>query len=280
MAITSFISKIWSARLLAGLEKAHVATNVVNQDYTGEIANAGDTVHINTLGDVTVKDYKANTDMDDPEELSTTDTLLLIDQAKYFNFQVDDVDNAQAAGDVIDVATLRASQELADVSDAYILGALASGGSENNYVGSSSAAVALTKDNVYENIIKLRTALDKADVPTTGRTIVIPPDVYALLLQDQRFTRDEATAEDTIVNGLVGRVAGFDVYESNNTVKSDAGVFTITAQVSDACTYAEQILKTEQYRLEKRFANGVKGLHVYGAKVVRPTEVATLFATV
>lgn len=280
MAITSFIPELWSARLLYNLEKAHVATNLVNRDYEGDIRGAGDTVHINTLGDITVKDYKANMDMDDPEELSTEDQILLINQAKSFNFQVDDLDAAQAAGNLVDTATQRASYALADVSDAFILGTLAAGGSADNYVGTANAGIALTGANVYENIIKLRTALDKANVPTAGRTIVIPPEVYALLLLDDRFTRDDATAENTIVNGLVGRVAGFDVYESNNVVKSAGGVFSITAQIADACTYAEQITKIEAYRLEKRFADGVKGLHVYGAKVTRPSEVATLFATV
>ena len=77
----------------------------------------------------------------------------------------------------------------------------------------------------------------------------------------------------------MGRVAGFDVYESNNVTKSSS-TYLITAQVADATTYAEQIVKTEALRLENSFKDGVKGLHVYGAKVVRPEEIATLFATI
>lgn len=280
MAVTTFIPELWNARLLYALEKNHVATNLVNRNYEGEIKNAGDTVHINTLGAVSVRTYAQGTDLT-YDALSTTDQQLEIDQQKYFAFALDDVDKAQAAGDIMDVAMGRAAYSLADVSDAFLLGKIAAGGASANYVGSSASPVALTKSNIYENIVALRTKLDKQNVPTQGRTLVVPPEAYALLLQDERFTKVDATAENTIVNGLVGRVAGFDIYMSNNVVKSaDATpVYTITAQVADATTYAEQIIKTEALRPEASFSDAVRGLHVYGAKVTRPEEIATLFAT-
>lgn len=280
MAVTSFIPELWNARLLYALEKNHVATNLVNRNYEGEIKNAGDTVHINTLGAVSVRTYAQGTDLS-YDALSTTDQQLEIDQQKYFAFALDDVDKAQAAGDIMDTAMSRAAYSLADVSDAFLLGKIAAGGASANYVGSSASPVALTKSNIYENIVALRTKLDKQNVPTQGRTLVVPPEAYALLLQDERFTKVDATAENVIVNGLVGRVAGFDIYMSNNVVKSaDATpVYTITAQVADATTYAEQIIKTEALRPEASFSDAVRGLHVYGAKVTRPEEIATLFAT-
>lgn len=288
MAITTFIPELWSARLLYALEKSHVATALVNRNYEGQIANVGDTVHINTIGAITVNDYTRNTDMDAPETLATTDQALVIDQAKSFNFQVDDVDNVQAAGDLIDTAMGRAAYALADVSDAYLLSTIASGTDAGNTIGAVSSPIALTASNVYENIVKLRTKLDKANVPVNGRTIVIPPDVYALLLNDTTHFAivQPATGENMIVNGLVGRIAGFDVYMSNN-VKTGTGTdngktpyFEVTAQIADACTFAEQIIKTEAYRMEKRFADGVKGLHVYGAKVLNGKEIAKLICSV
>lgn len=287
MAVTTFIPELWNARLLYALEKAHVATNLVNRNYEGEISNHGDTVHINTIGAITVKSYTKNTDIDAPETLTTTDQTLVIDQAKYFNFQVDDVDKVQAAGELVDTAMGRAAYALADVSDAYLLGVIAAGAAAGNTIGSAAAPVALTKDNVYENIVKLKTKLDKANVPNTGRTIVVPPDVHSLLLLDDRFAKSTATAgQEALINGLVGRIAGFDVYMSNN-VKTGAGTdtgktpyFEITAQITDATTYAEQIIKTEAYRMESRFADAVKGLHVYGAKVTDGTKIAKLLASV
>lgn len=280
MAVTSFIPELWNARLLYALEKNHVATNLVNRNYEGEIKNAGDTVHINTLGAVSVRTYAQGTDLS-YDALSTTDQTLEIDQQKYFAFSLDDVDKAQAAGDIMDTAMGRAAYSLADVSDAFLLGKIAAGGSSSNYVGSSGSPVALTTSNIYSSIVALRTALDKQNVPTQGRTLVVPPEAYALLLQDARFTSVQGIADGVITNGLVGRVAGFDIYMSNNVVKTSANtpVYSITAQVADATTYAEQIIKTEALRPEASFSDAVRGLHVYGAKVTRPEEIATLFAT-
>lgn len=287
MAISTFIPELWSARLLYALEKAHVATNFVNRDYEGLIQNQGDTVHINSIGAITVSAYTKNTDIADPTALTTTDQTLEIDQAKYFNFQVDDVDKVQAAGDLVDTAMGRAAYALADASDAYLLSVIAAGAVAGNTVGAASGPIALTKENVYENIVKLRTKLDKANVPNTGRTLCVPPDVYALLLMDDRFAKNPAEAGQTaLVNGLVGRVAGFDVYMSNNvhtgtgTDTSKTPYFEVTAQVKTATTYAEQVIKTEAYRLEKRFADGVKGLHVYGAKVTDGSQIAKLICSV
>lgn len=287
MAVTTFIPELWSARLLYALEKAHVATNLVNRNYEGEISNHGDTVHINTIGAITVKSYTKNTDIDAPETLTTTDQTLVIDHAKYFNFQVDDVDKVQAAGELVDTAMGRAAYALADVSDAYLLGVIAAGAAAGNTIGSAAAPVAITAANVYENIVKLKTKLDKANVPNTGRTIVVPPDVHSLLLLDDRFAKSTAAAgQEALINGLVGRIAGFDVYMSNN-VKTGTGTdtgktpyFEITAQITDATTYAEQIIKTEAYRMESRFADAVKGLHVYGAKVTAGTKIAKILASV
>lgn len=280
MAVSSFIPELWNARLLYALEKNHVATNIVNRDYEGEIKNAGDTVHINTLGAVSVRTYAQGTALT-YDALSTSDQTLEISQQKYFAFSLDDVDKAQAAGDIMDAAMGRAAYSLADVSDAYLLGVIAAGGSSSNYVGTAGSPIALTAANVYTNIVAMRTALDKQNVPTQGRTLVVPPEMYALLLQDARFTAVQGVAEGVITNGLVGRVAGFDIYMSNNVVKTsaDTPVYSITAQIADATTYAEQIIKTEALRPEGSFSDAVRGLHVYGAKVTRPEEIATLFGT-
>lgn len=287
MAITTFIPEIWSARLLYALDKAHVATNLVNRNYEGVIANQGDTVHINSIGAVTVKDYTKNTNIADPEVLTTSDQTLVIDQAKYFNFQVDDVDKAQISGEIIDTAMGRSAYALADVSDAFLLKTIANGAASTNKIGAKATLTALTASNVYENIVKMRTLLDKANVPTTGRTIVVPPEVYALLLLDDRFAKSGSdSGQNALLNGMVGRVAGFDVFMSNNCVSGTDGgsgstpYFVITAQVAAATTYAEQIIKTEAYRMEKRFADAVKGLHVYGAKVTDGSQIAAMYCSV
>lgn len=275
MAVTTFIPTLWSARLYDALQKSHVATNLVNTDYEGLISGQGDTVKINSIGDITVRNYTKNTDMATPEDLTTTAKTLTISQAKYFNFQVDDIDKVQASGELVDSAMGNASYQLADQADQYLFGVMSAGVDSANIVPTAQ----LTASNIYETILKLRLALDKANVPTAGRSLAVPPEAYALLLQDDRFVAGGGSqAEATVRNGLVGQVAGFAVYESNNLPES-SGAIDIIASVPSATTYAEQIVETEAYRMEKRFADAVKGLHVYGAVVTDGKRLAKISAT-
>ena len=278
MSVATFIPELWSARLLQGLEKSHVATNLVNRDYEGQIRNQGDKVNINTLSDVAIKTYTPNSDIASPDDLTTTKQQLEITEADYFNIQLDDVDRVQAAGELMDTAMRNVAYKMNDRTDSFILGKIASGVDSGNIIGTTESPIQATKNNIYESIIEIRTKLDKANVPTSGRTIVIPPEIYALLLQDERFVKSDAVAgQNVLVNGLVGRVAGFDVFESNNVVYDTNNKFwKVTAQVRTATTFAEQIVKTEAYRMEKRFSDAVKGLHVYGAKVTDGTQIAEL----
>lgn len=278
MSVATFIPELWSARLLQGLEKSHVATNLVNRDYEGQIRNQGDKVNINTLSDVAIKAYTPNSDIASPDDLTTTKQQLEITEADYFNIQLDDVDRVQATGELMDTAMRNVAYKMNDRTDSFILGKIASGVDSGNIIGTTESPIQVTKNNIYESIIEMRTKLDKANVPTSGRTIIIPPEIYALLLQDERFVKSDAVAgQNVLVNGLVGRVAGFDVFESNNVVYDTNNKFwKVTAQVRTATTFAEQIVKTEAYRMEKRFSDAVKGLHVYGAKVTDGTQIAEL----
>ena len=278
MSVATFIPELWSARLLQGLEKSHVATNLVNRDYEGQIRNQGDKVNINTLSDVAIKTYTPNSDIASPDDLTTTKQQLEITEADYFNIQLDDVDRVQATGELMDTAMRNVAYKMNDRTDSFILGKIASGVASGNIIGTTESPIQVTKNNIYESIIEMRTKLDKANVPTSGRTIIIPPEIYALLLQDERFVKSDAVAgQNVLVNGLVGRVAGFDVFESNNVVYDTNNKFwKVTAQVRTATTFAEQIVKTEAYRMEKRFSDAVKGLHVYGAKVTDGTQIAEL----
>lgn len=272
MAVTSFIPEIWAARLLEHLDKAHVYAALMNRDYEGEIRNAGDTVHINTIGDITVGDYTGADITYDA--LATTSQDLDIDQAKYFAFKVDDVEKAQALPGLIEAATQRAAYAINDAADAFLAGVLAAGGT-----AVSQTAVALTPANIYASLIDMKIALDQANVPTEGRWVVVDPTAHGLLLQDERFVSfGTDITNERLVNGKVGRAVGMDIYVSNN-VPVTSGKYSLIAGVPMACTYAEQIIETEALRSEKSFKDLVRGLHVYGAKVTRPTAIAVLEAT-
>lgn len=268
MALTTFIPELWAARLLENLENSHVATAFVNRDYEGDIKQMGDTVHINSLGKINVKDYTANGKIEDPEELKTADQTLLIDQAKYFNFFVDDVEKVQAAGPVMDKAMKNAAYEIADVVDKAIFSAMAKD-------AKTKLNKTVNKNNVYDVLIDLRTALNKLNVPKTGRKLACSSDITGLILRDERLIKATETGQERAVNGFIGRLAGFDIYETENVPAN-----TIVAGSVIGTSFAEQITEIEAYRPENRFADAVRGLNVYGVKVVQPEAVAIVKYTV
>lgn len=274
MSIATFIPKIWSARLLEHLRKNLVVANLFNRNYEGEIQQMGDTVHINQLAEITVKSYTANVDIADPDQLATTKQSLLIDQGDYFNFYLNDVDRAQARANLMDAAMQSASYGLADKLDQYLAGLLAAG-TLTEGLGTDANPLYVNASTAYELVVKMKVALDKANVPTQGRYLLMPPDFEGMMLLDTRFAGGMGTQNEArLVNGLVARAAGFDIYISNNVKNTEGAKFKVCASTIDQATYANQILNTEAYRREKGFDDGVKGLHVYGAKVLRPEAVA------
>jgi hypothetical protein len=282
MAITRFRPEIWAAELLVALRKAlvYAAPGVVNRDYEGEITQAGDTVRITSISDPTIGTYSANTTVIAPEELTDAQRTLVVDQAKYFAFFVDDVDARQAKGDVIPEAMRRAAYKLADNVDQYIA-AMYTSVPAANAVGTVAVPTA-TPTAFYDSVlVPLKVLLDQSNVPSEGRYCIIPPWLHGRALRDDRFVRADASGNggDVLRNGLVGRAAGFDIRISNNAPLVTGDDYAVTAGVDSAISYAEQINKTEAYRPEAKFADAVKGLLLYGAKVIRPEALASAVAS-
>lgn len=279
MAITTFIPKVWSARLVKNLDKNHVFANLVDRSYEGEIKNFGDTVHINTLSNVAIKDYAKNGSIASPDQLTTTEELLVIDKAKYFNFAIDDIDAAQARTGLIDKAMGRASYGLADASDAYLAEIIGKGA--GSAVGSKTSPKSLTASTIYDFIVDMKTAMDEKNVPTIGRKLAVTPAEHALLLKDTAHFVSASATNDVVAEGAVGKVAGFDVYVSNNIYKDTTNnCFYVPAWVEEAAVFAEQVLKMEAYRPDDTFADAVKGLYAFGAKVVSADRICVMYANV
>jgi hypothetical protein len=278
MAITRFRPEIWSAELLVALRKrlVYAQPGVVNRDYEGEISQAGDTVRITSISDPTVATYTPNVTVITPEELTDAQRTLVIDQAKYFAFQVDDVDARQAKGNVMPTAMQRAAYKLADQADQFVV-ALYTGAQSANALGT----VAVTSAAIAEaQIIALKVKLDEANVTTEGRYVAVPPWYHALLLASDHFVRlDASGTTEALRNGVVMRGFGFDILVTNNAPLVTGDDYAVMAGVSSAITFAEQINKVEAYRPEAKFADAVKGLYLYGAKLVRPDSIATLIAS-
>ena len=276
MSLSNFIPTIWAAEILKTFERSHVFASLCNRDYEGEITGAGDTVKISSIGDITISTYTKNSTSITPEELQTAQTVLLIDQAKYFAFKVDNVDKAQANVNVMTRAMQKAAYGLSDTADAAI--ALM-------YAYAAHTVTDATCDSalIFNTLATARQYLDEENVPKEGRWIVLPPWVITKLILGKLLnTEGTVNAEGELTNGRVGRMMGFDVYESNNLYQTGtAPDYTTHAMAGqrDAISYAEQIVSVEAYKPESSFSDAVKGLHVYGFKVIQPKALVALTLT-
>jgi N4-gp56 family major capsid protein len=284
MSTNNFIPTLWSARLLANLNKVLVFAQpgVVNRDYEGEVSQLGDSVKINAIGRVTVIDYTKNTDLTAPQTLTDSQTILTITQSKAYNFQIDDVDKAQQSPKLMEAAMGEAAYALNNVIDQYIAG-LYTDAASANLLGSDGTPVTVgvgTSDaNAYAEIVNAKVVMDNANIPEAGRWIVIPPWIEGLLELDDRFVRYGTPAQqEVLMNGEIKRVAGFDILESNNVANTTGTKYKIMFGSSIGISMAMQVVKNEAYRMEKRFSDAMKGLALYGAKVIRPDAIGVITA--
>jgi len=276
-----FIPTVWAARLIVALQNALVygQANVCNRDYEGEIREAGNTVKIASIGAVNIDDYTRNEDITDAQVLTDAEQTLLIDNAKYFNFYVDSVDRAQSNVNIMDEAMRRSAWALRDHADKFLAATMAAGVNAGNKIGSDGDPVVPTKDDAYEYLVDLGVALDEGNTPIEGRFVIVPAWFHGLLLKDDRFVRAGTLhSESRLANGEVGEAAGFRILKSNNVPNTSGAKYKIIAGHSVATSFAEQVLDLQTYKPEKRFGDAVKGLHVYGARVVNDTALAMLTA--
>lgn len=282
MSIKRFRPEIWSAKLLVALRKSlvYAGPGMVNRDYEGEIQEAGDTVRITSISRPTVGTYVPNQTVIVPEELTDAQRTLVVDQSKYWAFKVDDVDKRQAKGDVMPQAMSESGYALRDVVDQYVA-SLYTQAQAANQLGTISVPVANPEYFYTKIVVPLEVALTEANVPEEGRYMIIPPWLYGRALLDPNFIDASKSADggQALRNGYVGRAGTFDIMRSNNCPNPTGDDFVVTAGNSTAISFAEQINKTEAYRPENSFSDAIKGLALYGAKVIRPEALATAIAS-
>lgn len=285
MSIKNFIPTIWSTKILQHMRDNLVYAGLVNRDYEGEITRRGSSVEVSMPGEVTIKDMptrtygdtKAIREIDAPEGMEVQKVTLLIDQEKYFNFGVDDVDKVQMNLDLMNSYTESASYGFQSTIEKHVAEIMAK--EAKLVLGSDSDPVALTSENIYKQLIKMKVGLDKANVPPVGRFVVLPPEAEGLLLEDNKFVYvGTSSSEDSLKNGKVFRACGFDIAISNNVPVND-NKYKIIATYKGSTTFAQQLLETKAYSPEKGFGDALKGLVVFGAKVVRPNKIVCMTAT-
>lgn len=281
MSTRNFTPEIWSSVLLTELRNALIygSPTVINRNYEGEVAEQGDTVRITSIGRPTIIDYVPGSKTLVPEALQTGQRTLVVDQAKAFAFEVDDVDARQQASTFMTESMGQAAYALADVIDRYLAGFYTQIPSGQNVpavtIDHSTADPSLQEfeyRRVYDDLlIPMKVMLDKLNVAQQGRYVIFPAWLHGAILRDGRFIKADESADPTALRqGFVGRAGGFDILMSNNVPQPTTNNYVIQAGNNSALTYIEQINKTEAYRPEAGFSDAVKGLALYGAKLIRP----------
>lgn len=282
MGLENFVPAIWSAKLLVRLRKSLVFASVVNTDYEGEISGAGDTVKINEIGPITVNDYTKYGSLT-WQALTSAQKTLLIDQQKSFSFAIDDVDTVQMKPKVLNDAMDEAAYAIADTVDQFIAGLYASAGTTGSatYIGSSSSSVSVSSGNVIETLTYANRYLSENNVPETGRWIVVPPWFHQKLLLAEvggiSAIAVPKVSETVYMRGYVGAALGFENILISNNVSNNGTQYRIMCGTRQAISYAGQVAKIKAVERESYFDEGVKGLYVYGAKVVQNNALCTMY---
>ena len=267
MSITHFVPTIWSETLYQELQKNFVAVNHCNRDFEGEIKKKGSVVNICGLGEIILKTYTKNSDITSPETLSDNATQLVIDQAKFFNFQIDDINRAQCSPKLMEAAMQRAAEVIANDADRHIFSLYKSAGKTITNAKDG-------EETLFDTILAAREYLYENNVGDgTELFLEVSPKVAARILKEKIAI--PSTSEETIASGYLGSIFGCKIYVCNNVTVNTSGenpVHNCYLRTKRAITFADQISEVEAYRPEKRFADAVKGLHLYGAKVVYPKE--------
>ena len=300
-----FLPKIYSKKVLNFFRKASVVEAITNTDYAGEISAFGDSVRIIKEPVISVSDYTRGSDTTQTK-LTDQELTLVVDSAKAFKFIVDDIETNMSHINFKEVATSSAAYALRDSYDAAVIAAMFSGlstSSPDHTIGADAAAATQTmaQHQGGSNSIDLTGSdgtgtdpldvmafmaklLDEQSVPEEGRWFVAPPSFYNELSQSgsKLLSVDFNAGQGSIRNGLVssGKLRGFDMYKSNNVAATSTATGKILAGHISSTATAQTIISTEVLRDPSSFGDIVRGLHVYGAKVLRPEALVSAFYTV
>lgn len=273
MSYANFIPTVWSAKLQRERERDAVAIMLCNRDWEGDIKEVGDTVKINGVNRPTVGQYVKGTTSISPENLSGAGTELKIERADYFAFEVDNVDKKQASGDIMDAQMKEANEAMSDSSDDYIY---------SKYVdaGATVAATAITSATTISKITEGLKTLWANNVPKKAEiTLEVSPGfLEKMMLAELLYTEPN---DKLMENGYVGRIKkllGVKVYLTTG-IYNDGTFDYCFMRTKAAIAFADQMDKIEAYKPESSFSDAVKGLHLYGAKVVRPKELVVIKAS-
>lgn len=276
MAYANFIPSVWAESINRELERACVFAEDCNRQYEGNVKDKGDSVHILGVGKPTIKDNLdragASGTIDEAEEIEDTSVIMNINQIRYFNYKVGDIDKAQAVGGLMDALSAETSEGLANAMDRYIANLVL----DTNVPKLTSSATEVTKANVLEIIDDAIQRLQENDVNVAnGVVITVSPRFYKLF--KQAYIGKDTDNSDFLKNGKVAMYGSVTVKMSNNVAKTDDGATdNIMIRTKRAIAFVNPLTHTEAYRPEKSFADAVKGYVLFDGKVVRPKEIINI----
>jgi len=297
-----FLPSIYSKKVLNFFRKASVVEAITNTDYSGEISAYGDSVKIIKEPVISVYDYTRGSDTTQTK-LTDQEITLVVDSAKAFKFIVDDIESNMSHVNFKEVATSSAAYALRDSFDSSVIASMFSGVSSSapdHVIGADAAAgtggVAETTASVdllgsddtgvdaLDLMARMAKLLDEQNIPEEGRWFVAPPSFYEELSQSgsKLLSVDFNAGQGSIRNGLVssGKLRGFSMYKSNNIAATSTATGKCLAGHISSTATAQTIISTEVLRDPSSFGDIVRGLHVYGAKVLRDEALVSAFYTV
>ena len=294
-----FLPKVYSKQVLNFFRKSSVAEAITNTDYAGEISGYGDTVRIIKEPVITVYQYERGADIT-KTALTDQEVSLVVDTANAFKFIVDDIETNMSHVNFRDVATSSAAYALRDAFDEGVIATMFAGVSAatpNHILGSDDATdlAAGTFDGAgnldigfgssehdpIDVLSRMARLLDEQNIPEEGRWFLASPEFYEILVQSSSklLSVDYNAGQGSIRNGLVssGKLRGFDMYKTNNIAATSNAAGKCLAGHMSATATAQTITSTEVIRDPDSFGDIVRGLHVYGAKVLRPDAMVSAF---
>tara|TARA_S200002703_G_scaffold63861_1_gene55318 strand:- start:9660 stop:10649 length:990 start_codon:yes stop_codon:yes gene_type:complete len=294
-----FLPAIYSKTVLNFFRKSSVAEAITNTDYSGEIAAYGDSVRIIKEPEITVYQYERGADVT-ATKLTDQEVNLVVDTANAFKFIVDDIETNMSHVNFREVAASSAAYSLRDAFDQGVIASMFAGvsaASPNHILGSDSATdlasgtfdgtgnldigFGTNEHDPIDVLSHMARLLDEANVPEEGRWFLANPEFYEQLVQSNSklLSVDYNAGQGSIRNGLVssGKLRGFDMYKTNNiAAATNAAGKCLAGHMSSTCT-AQTIVNTEVIRDPDSFGDIVRGLHVYGAKVLRADALVSAF---
>lgn len=299
----TFIPEIWSGKLIEKFYASTVLAAISNTDYEGEIKNQGDKINIRTKPTITINDYKVDGTLALERPVGNVVTLT-IDNAKYFNEILDDVMEVQSDLNLLSMWADDAGEQMKIVIDTFVLAQMLHQANAANRgltagkvsgvinLGVSGTPLTVVARNaaagqveIIDVILRLAQALDEQNIPETGRWLVLP--TWAAQMIKQSELRQVYLSGDTVSilrNGRIGMIDRFTIYASNLMPAGVAGGLlagenTFYAGHAHGLTFASQISKVETLRSEMTFGTILRGLQVFGSKVLDGTALAEAIVT-